>query len=148
MSKTRQKFGLVPLIHLSDWEDYEVDKGRFKGRKGKQRYVVCADKYNWILALEKIVGGDAYFDPGWRKYFPSFRLLIKYWDKDMGFDGETAVLRIARKIASLLGEEFEEISGETAADMGRCIDVNFQVNMNLDDNVYKRVFAEDPETEE
>tara|TARA_Y100000310_G_scaffold269116_1_gene282095 strand:+ start:444 stop:1097 length:654 start_codon:yes stop_codon:yes gene_type:complete len=130
------KTGVTFLMPMSDWITDTASKGRNVDEDFTYRWVLAADKFNWILARQR---QDTDELDSFKKYFAGFRSMFLYMDGIMKL--KTPTDAVLDKLCQVLDKSIED-DGEdkTPAEFGKVIDKSLQVNFCLHDNIYERVF--------
>ncbi|MAE81306.1 MAG: hypothetical protein CMB80_01130 [Flammeovirgaceae bacterium] len=137
------------LCTLTDWKTTNIVKGRGVGGTMTSRWAIGADKYNWVLFKQQQTG----MNPS-RKYFPGFKLLFKFIDRDMALDIQQVILLVANAFKEKTEKDMVIDSSTSPEDLGKSLDVVYKVNFCRHDNVFGRIFRGetdedvDEETEE
>lgn len=121
---------------ITEWEKSVGTRGRGKGKTFTTRYVLAADKWNWIIGYEKegaqIIG---------QKYGLKFTNLLLAAESIRNGLGLEAAQRIAAHLEEITGKHLEIDPDKDLKTIGAEIDETYDVNLFKNRNHMKRFFG-------
>lgn len=123
------------LCPITDWKTEEVKRGRGTGGKTTTRLVICADNYNWLVALQNEKTGTCVG----QKFHSGFKDLIPQTMSYFGIDLDTLKNAILTELSKHYKAEptlVAKIHGlDDPKEVGKKIDEVFKINYNIHDDV-------------
>lgn len=127
------------LCPLSNWQERIAERGRGAGKRIRQRYILAADKWTWIVGVQT---GDGTKPVVCEKFYGNMKCLISSLDPNI-------VPIIIAALCKALKKNVEMPDSKNPAVIGKWIDDNFNTSFlrEYPPKVFQSIFKTDDDGE-